>query len=147
MRPDPARVLMGVATNLMVGLMPEVRTPFGQSVAGMAGMLTLVLAQEVDRLADRLYRETEEVATILGKALPLLPPELAVRVRAAIDARVAPDLRISSLQAANDRIRAVLIEVHAAVEVLAGPEAAALNERIWDELRESTRRRHVEVPR
>ena len=147
MRPDPARVLMGVATNLMVGLMPEVRTPFGQSMAGMAGMLTLVIAQEVDRLADRLQSETETVAAILEDAIPLLDPSLAASVRAAIDERATPNIRVSTLQAANDRIRAVLIDVHAAIDVLTGAQAAALNARIWDELRESTRRRHVEIPR
>jgi hypothetical protein len=147
MRPDPARVLMGVATNLLVNLTPEVRTPFGQSVAGMAGMLAIVLAQEVDRLADRLHRETEVVAAILADALPLLDAALATRVQAAVDGRVAPDLRVSSLQVANDRVRAALIDVHAAVEAIDSPEARAMDTRIWDELRESTRRRHVEVPR
>jgi hypothetical protein len=138
---------MGVATNLLVNLTPEVRTPFGQSVAGMAGMLAIVLAQEVDRLADRLHRETEVVAGILADALPLLDAPLAPRVQAAIDGRVAPDLRVSSLQVANDRVRAALIDVHAAVEAIDSPEARAMDARIWDELRESTRRRHVEVPR
>jgi hypothetical protein len=138
---------MGVATNLLVNLTPEVRTPFGQSVAGMAGMLAIVLAQEVDRLADRLHRETEVVAAILADALPLLDAALATRVQAAVDGRVAPDLRVSSLQVANDRVRAALIDVHAAVEAIDSPEARAMDTRIWDELRESTRRRHVEVPR
>jgi hypothetical protein len=146
MRPDPARVLAGVASNLMA-LIPDVRTPFGQSLAGMAATLAYDLAQEVDRLADRLFNETEAVAEILREALPLLEDDLAHRTHHVIDGRGAPDLRVSSLQAANDRVRAALIEVHAAVEAIDSPEARAMDARIWDDLRESTRRRHIEVPR
>ena len=147
MRPDPARVLMGLTTNLVVNLTPDVRTPFGQATAGMAGTLTLVLAQEADRLPDRLYRETQAVAAILEDALTLLDAGLATRVREALAGREAPDLRVSSLQAANDLVRAALIEVHAAVEQLDSPTAGDIDARIWDELRESTRRRHIDVPR
>jgi hypothetical protein len=143
MRPDPGTVLMGVTKKLMTDVIADARTPFGQAIAGYAGALTMVLAQEVDGLADRLFNETEAVAEILRDALPLLEADLAHRTHHVIDGRGAPDLRISSLQAANDRVRAALIEVHAAVEALDTPEAIALNERIWDELRESTRRRHV----
>ena len=147
MRPDPSRVLMGLTTNLFVNLTPDVRTPFGQATAGMAGTLTLVLAQEADRLADRLYRETQAVAAIIEDALPLLDADVAARAREALAGREAPDLRVSSLQAANDLVRGALIEVHAAVEGLDTPAARDLDARIWDELRESTRRRHIEVPR
>jgi hypothetical protein len=146
MRPDPARVLVGVATNLMT-LIPDVRTPFGQSLAGMAATLAYDLAQEVDRLADRLFNETEAIAELLREALPLLDDAMAHRIHHVIDGRGAPDLRVSSLQAANDRLRAALIEVHAAVEAMDSPEARVMDARLWDELRESTRRRHIEVLR
>lgn len=143
MRPDPARVLMGLTSKLALTVAADCRTPFGQTTAGHAAALTMVLAQEVDRLPERLYRETEAVAAILEDALPFLDPALAGRVREALANNAAPDLRISSLQAATDSVRAILIEVHAAVEAQESAEARAMNERIWDELRESTRRRHV----
>ncbi len=143
MRPDPGRVLMGLTAKLALAVAPDCRTPFGQTTAGHAAGLTMVLAQEVDRLPDRLYRETEAVAAMLTDALPLLDATLAGRLRDVLANRTAPDLRISSLQAANDTVRAVLIDVHAAVEAQGSAEAREMNERIWDELRESTRRRHV----
>jgi len=37
------------------------------------------------------------------------------------------------------------VEVHAAIEETPGEEAREMEERIWEELRESTRRRHVEA--
>ena len=121
----------------------DCRTPFGQTTAGHAAALTMVLAQEIDRLPDRLHRETEAVSVILEDTLPIVDAALAARVRDVLANRTAPDLRISSLQAANDAVRAILIDVHAAVEALDNAAARTMNERIWDELRESTRRRHV----
>ena len=65
--------------------------------------------------------------------------------RAQVDAalaRPAPvNLRISTLQAENDALRAALILVHAAVDGARDAEAKALDERIWAELVESTKRR------
>jgi len=52
---------------------------------------------------------------------------------------------VSTLQGINDRLRAILVDVHAAIEETPGEGARAMEERIWEELRESTRRRHVEA--
>ncbi|MBI2765177.1 MAG: hypothetical protein HYX53_04605 [Chloroflexi bacterium] len=146
MTPEAPKVLNGMASALLVKLMPEVRTPFGQSVAGMAGMLAFVLAQESDRAVDRLHRENEAVAAILRDAAAILPDEaLSDRAREAAGTRTPPDLRVSTMQAINDRLRAVFIEVHAAIEDTPGDDARALEERIWEEIRESTRRRHLEA--
>jgi hypothetical protein len=83
------------------------------------------------------------VAAILEAAMPLLEPALAARVAEALYDRSPADLRISTLLAINDRLRTLLIDVHAAIEELDSPEARAMDERIWEELKESTRRRHV----
>ena len=53
------------------------------------------------------------------------------------------DLKISTLSAANARLRAALIELHAAVEGDDAPDARALESRIWEELRLSTERRQM----
>jgi hypothetical protein len=110
-------------------------------------LLAFLLAQEADRLVDRLHRENQAVATLLGDATPLLADE-ALRARAGEAAAHGDpaDLRVSTLQALNDRLRAVLVDVHAAIEETPGPGAAAMDARIWSELVESTSRRHVELP-
>jgi hypothetical protein len=51
------------------------------------------------------------------------------------------DLRISALSAMNARLRAALIDLHAAVERDPSPEARELEAEIWEELRRSTERR------
>jgi hypothetical protein len=144
-RPDPARVLEGVTFNLAAGLGPEVASAFGKSTVEHAAGLLMVLAEEVDRLADRLSRENAAVAALLGDASPLVSHALQERVRDALANGEPPDIRVSTLRDLNDSFRGLLIDVHAEVEALHTPEASAMDERIWDELRESTRRRHLQV--
>lgn len=143
MRPNPDRVLM-VMAGALGALTPEVRTPFGMQTANLSGALAAVLAQEWDRAAARLVEENVAVTALLQLALPMMADEI---LRARIDgvtARIpAADLRISALQAENDDLRRILIEVQKAVENIPGEQAESLNQRIWGELRESTRRRRL----
>ena len=146
MRPDVPIVLGGIAQALLADLPNDIRSPFGKSVASMAGTVTLVIAQEVDRLVDRLVIENEATAAILSDACAVLSEELADRVRLAVRDRTPRDLRVSTVQAINDTLRALLIEVHAEVEAAGTPAANAMNERIWAELAESIRRRALNLP-
>jgi hypothetical protein len=125
-------------------IMPELRTPFGQQTAGLSATLAVLLAQEFDRAASRLVEENIATSAILGDAQPLVTStDLHARIASALSQAPTTDFRVSSLQARNDDLRKLLIEVHAGVESLPGDDARAMNERIWDELRESTRRRHL----
>lgn len=141
MRPDPGRVLQGVAVNLLTNVMQEIRTPFGLQTVGIAGSLAMMTAEEFDRAADRLVTENRTVRAILSDGLPLVDGDAAAAVSAAIATPAAPNFRVSSLLAENDALRAGLVALHAGVDNAATPEARAMDERIWAELIESTRRR------
>ena len=147
MKPDPSVALNGLAQTLIADLSPDIRTPFGQSTASMSAGVAMLLARQVDGLVDRLVVENDATAAILSDACTLLTASLADRVRLAVRDRTPADLKVSTVQAINDRLRALLIEVHAEVEAQDSPQAAALNERIWSELAESTRRREVDLSR
>ncbi len=141
MRPDPGRVLQGVAVNLLTNVMQEIRTPFGQQTVGIAGSLAMMAGEEFDRAADRLVTENRIVRALLAEGLALVDGRTAPAVNAAIATPAAPDFRVSSLLAENDRLREGLIALQAALEHLPSPGARSLDERIWAELIESTRRR------
>lgn len=148
MRPNPDIVARGVALTLMRDIMPEVQTPFGQTNLGMALSLNLILAQEIDRLVDRLLVENRAVVAVLEAAAPVLPPgELRDRIGGARALLEPADYRVSTVLACNDGLRALLIEVHGAIEDLEGEAAAIIDERIWAELAESTRRRQIDPVR
>jgi hypothetical protein len=145
MRPNPDRTLQGVAMTLLTDVMREVQTPFGQSVVGMAGMLTMMVAEEFERAADHFIVENAAVRDLLTAGLEVVSEAQKAAVVSALATPGAPNYRISSLQAENDALRAGLIQLHAMVEELDSPEAEALDSRIWDELIESTRRREFSV--
>lgn len=145
MRPDAGRVLQGIAVNLLSNVMPEIRTPFGQQTVGIAGALTMMLAEESDRAANRLSVESAIIRGILTDGLPLTRDEAHAAVSAALATPAPADIRVSSLLAENDALRAGLIALHAAVEQLETPEGRAVDDRIWAELVESTRRRDFQA--
>lgn len=145
MRPDAGRVLQGIAVNLLSNVMQEIRTPFGQQTVGIAGALTMMVAEEFDRAANRLSVESAVIRGILTDGLPLLADAARAAVSAALATSAPADIKVSSLLAENDALRAGLIALHAAVEQLDTPEGRAMDERIWAELIESTRRRDFQA--
>lgn len=148
MRPDVPRVLNGVALTLSTSIMGEVRTPIGQQAIGHAAGLLFMIGVEFDRAAARLVEENTAVLGILARAQSSLEdPWLQDRIARELGEVPGEDLHVSALQTENDRLRALLIDVHAAVEAMEGAECEALDRMIWDELRESTRRRHMDLNR
>ncbi len=143
MNPSPPRVLQGVAANLLSEILPRIPTPFGQQLVGIAAMLDMMVAEEFDRAADRLVTENRIVRGLLAAGRDILGEAVPPTVTAALDTPAAASLRVSDLQRENDVLRAALIDLHAAVEISPAPTARELDERIWEELVESTRRRHL----
>lgn len=142
MRPDPPIALQRIAQALVSEIAPHLSDPFAQQTAGLAATIAAMLAEEWDRAAARLAEENASLRALFAAAADLAPPELAGRLRAAA-ARSDADLRISRLQAANDELRRLLIELQAWCEGQNDPRIAALNEAIWEQLKESTRRRRL----
>ena len=145
MRPDPSRVLGGVAQTLAAQLARETKTPFGAYLATIAAGLTGTMAVEIERIADRLYRENKALLALLTEAALLAGESLRTQIQAAASLADPPNLLVSTLVAANDRLRFLLIEVHSDIESQTSEAARSVDQRIWDELRESTRRRHVGI--
>lgn len=143
MRPSPPRVLSGIATALFTQVLPEIRTPFGNQTVGLAGGLAMMAAEEFDRAAARLVEENAAVLEILHRARGATGDvALETELDGLLGLLPGTDLRVSALQAENDRLRALLIRVHVAVEGREDEDARLLDALIWDELRQSTRRRH-----
>ena len=93
------------------------------------------------RGASRRVEENRTLRALFARAGTVVE-DAALRGRLA-DATSGEDtdLTLSALEAGNAALRALLIELHAHVESLDSPEAAALDEAIWDELAASTERR------
>jgi len=117
--------------------------PFGQQTVGIAGSLAMMVAEEFDRAADRLVAENRILRSILADGLrssmakpPLLCRPPSIRAGAGLPRVLAPGRERA--------LRAGLVVLHAGVEAAKTPEAHAMDERVWDELIESTRRREFQ---
>lgn len=143
MRPDPPKVLMGIAVALMADVAPGISTPFALQSLGIAAGLLGMAAEEFDRAAARLVEEDRALHALFERAAPVVTSSaLAARLREAVARPVGSDLRVSALQRHNDARRALLVDLHAAIEEQSGDAARVIEDAIWEELRESTRRRH-----
>lgn len=122
MNPPVPPVLAELAGLLMKNAMPGVPEPERASDLSLSAMLLLVAGEVWDRQAHILVEENRAVRALLGET------------------EEDADLRLSVLQAENDRLRAALIEAHAAAEA-AGDQAR--QDAIWAELVAATERRKL----
>lgn len=136
MTPSVPLVLNGLARTMLMDLAPQVTSPYAGQTLQLAGMLAMMIAQEFDRAAARLVEENAAVEAILADGGDDFAALVAAR---------QPSLLVGDLQARNRELRAALTRLHARLEALDGPEARALESRIWAELVASTRRRQLDM--
>ena len=147
MKPGIAQLLTTVATTLATRIAPELNPDsYAVGDARMATVLAVLLAQETDRAADTLARENREMRVLFLDALRHdLPSPLGGRI--AGDAHIEePDLRISTLSAAHDRLSETLIALHTTVEALDEDWARVLNKHIWSLLLRGAESRLLAMP-
>ncbi len=145
MKPTVGRALEVCAAMLMGEVAPNVAPSYRQASVLSAGVLLMSVGEELDRIAERRITENSELRDIFRDAASAVAdPDLRSRLADAA-ANVESDYRISALDASNDALRALLIELHAHLESLPGEPARALESRIWSELAASTERRRLSL--
>lgn len=140
MKPPVAPVAAFLATRMSQEIAPKLEG-FSAGNAGMIGAMLQMMSEEWDRAASRLVEENAAIRVLLRRAAAVLGD-------ASLDAAAAEDdsdLRVSSLDAANDKLRRTLTDVHSRVEATAGTDARALETGIWEELRVSVARRRISL--
>lgn len=124
MTPTVPSVLAELAGLLMRNAMPGVPDAERASNLGLSAMLLSVAAEVWDGAAANLVDENRALRALLGET------------------GEDTDLHLSALKAANDRLRALLIEAQAAAEAA---RDTARQDAIWTELRASTERRKLSI--
>ena len=120
MTPSVPDVLLELAGLLVRNAAPDVPPAERASNLSLSAALLGILAETWDGQAAILVEENRALRTLLGQE--------------GIDA----DLRLSALQAENDRLRAALITLQIGAEA---NRDTAMQDRIWAELVASTERR------
>lgn len=136
--------LTGVLATKIAPALPEGHYATGD--AGMVAAMLVMLAQEVDRRADTLWRENKVMRLLFADASQLILP-------AALDSQVQDaartqdeSLRISALEANHAALSETLIALHAVVEADKSDAACAINARIWDLLEQAAHDRMLVMP-
>ena len=122
MNPPVPAVFAELAGLLVRSAAPDRPEAERTSDLGLSAALLGVAAEIWDRQAHILVEENQAIRRLLGEAGD------------------DPDLRLSALNAANDRLRALLIELHVAAEAHGDTSRQAA---IWAELVASTERRRL----
>lgn len=130
MIPTVPAVLGELAGLVLRNADPSVHPADRASALGLSAALLGMAAEVWDGMADRLVKENRAIRVLLAG-----DPAFAELAVAADE-----DLRLTALKAANDALRAALIELHAKAEA-AGD--VGLMEDIWAELVASTDRRRL----
>jgi len=143
MKPEVDVVLRSMMTKLLLEVAPAVGDAYVRSNVEAMGALLAAAAEEFDRAAEVRVAENRSMREILRAATERVPEgDLRSRLAVAAEEREA-SLRITDLNAANDRLRALLIEIQALVEGSDEEWARRIDRAIWDELRASARRRAI----
>jgi hypothetical protein len=122
MNPSIPSVLFELAGLSIRNAGPEVAPAERASDLGLSAAILAIAGEVWDRQAHILVEENRAIRALLNEA------------------GEDSDLRLSALKAENDRLRAALIDAHAAAEA-AGDRAREAA--IWAELAASTERRRI----
>lgn len=145
MIPEPSQALQIIMGTLMMEIAPNMRDDYRQANVNLLGFVAMLIATEYDRAADVRLTENRELRVLFERAASVVDdPNLRERLSAAA-AGADPDLRVSQLTAANNDLRRLLIELHAAVEAQAVPAAVEIAREVWAFLRRASERRAIQI--
>ncbi|MGH7821758.1 MAG: hypothetical protein ACREQ9_18500, partial [Candidatus Binatia bacterium] len=123
MRPGGDQVLRTLSAQLLVDVAPHVAVPYGRASAETMAVLLVQAAEEYDRAAEVRVEENRAMREIFRDAAARVTDEGLRRRLEDAAAGTEASLRVSALDEANDRLRRLLIELHAFVEERSEPWA------------------------
>jgi hypothetical protein len=145
MKPDVDLMLQLIAASLMTEIAPKISDDYTQRNSMLTAMLLQSAAEEWDRAAARRVEENGALRRLFAEVAPEIGDAgLRARLEAA-SGEEEESLRISDLNRSNDRLRTLLIELHAHLEEIDSDTARRIEATIWQELRVSTERRALSL--
>jgi hypothetical protein len=145
MKPDVDVTLQLIAASLMTEVAPKISDDYTARNSMLTVMLLQCAAEEWDRAAARRVEENRTLRRLFAESAPEIgDSDLRGRLEAA-SGEEDESVRISDLNRSNDRLRTLLIELHAHVEEVETEAARRIEAAIWKELRVSCERRALSV--
>ena len=147
MKPRLDALIIGAATTIATRLIPAIsEESYAMGDAQLTALTLILVAQEVDRAADTLWRENAAMRVLFGDLAdqPALG-DMRDDLRAAA-LTTDQNLRISTLSVAHDGLSSLLIMLHTRVEEIDEDWAKAANRSILRLLKDGAAARMVAMP-
>jgi hypothetical protein len=123
--------LHGIAYALREQILPSLQDPFAVETARLAALLLTLCATSVDDLAAGRVAENASLRILFADASSAVENDgLSHRLDEAAGS-ADTGLKISELDHETARLRTLLVELHAHVELLESPSARSIDHRIW----------------
>jgi hypothetical protein len=132
MRLTHETVLEGVAIALCEQIAPNLTDAFAADAARMAQTLITIVSRASDDAAAIRVEENARMRELLGQGGKLLDDAKLIAAADSAD----PGLKISQLDLETGRLRTLLVDLQARIELQDAPEARALDQAIWQALRD-----------
>lgn len=146
MNPSLPQQLIAQALTIATRIAPAIpETSYAMGDVGVLAGVLVMLAQEADRAADVLVRENAAMRALFANAAAMPLGDLVDELRLAGAARDA-DLTLTTLEAANARLKTLLIALHVEAEAVNGDWGRTLEARIWAVLKRSADDRMLVMP-
>jgi hypothetical protein len=146
MKPGTTHHLMAMAGTLGGRILPALpEESYAVGDTKMMAVLAVLFAQHAEKAVDVLHGENAALRALFARAAPLVGGTLGERLAAA-SATSDADLKLSTVEAANDMLNALLIELHADVEGREADWAKAMDREIWALLKAGADGRMLEMP-
>jgi len=142
MKPPPTEVLAFLA-RMMPDYAREAGSPYLKKQLSTATGLLSMMAQDLDRLVPRLLEEATAIRSLFAASLAMVEDRALAEEIGSEAALASSDFHLSALFAENDRLRELLVRLHAHVETLVGDGPREIDNAIWRELAKQGERRRT----
>jgi hypothetical protein len=135
MRLTIEQTLHRIGRMLSERIAPDVSHEFVAQSARLSGGALNICANWIDDAAELRVEENAAIRAVLGEIAGVAVGDLAARLGEAA-ASADPGLKLSVLDAENDRLRRLLVEAQGWLEAQDSAAARALNAKVWGLLEE-----------
>lgn len=142
MKPPPTEVLAFLA-RMMPDYAREAGSPYLRKQLSTATGLLSMMAQDLDRLVPRLLEEATAIRSLFAASVAMVEDRALAEEIGSEAALASSDFHLSALFADNDRLRELLVRLHAHVETLTGDGPREIDNAIWRELAKQGERRRT----
>lgn len=146
MKPDIPVVLQHSFGKLLLEVAPHITAEYAVGNTSVIGLMMFMSATEFERGAEVRAAENRTMRAIFDEAEGLVE-DAGLQAKLAEAAKgQETSLLMSDLDASNDALKGLLIELQAVIEETDSPQARALGARIWAFLSDAAEARKLPYP-